>query len=95
MDGYRVHAAKVQALPIAATGRIGPVALDASQLWTLVIQPALAEIEVWSEAAEKLVLGKAIVQSQLSFIEQLGTCPAMGLWQIEPDTHRDVYDDFL
>ena len=63
MNGYRAHAAKAQASHTIATGRIGPVALDASQLRTLVIQPALSEIELWSEAAEELVLGTAIVES--------------------------------
>ena len=95
MNGYRVHAAKAQASHTVATGKIGPVALDAKQLRELVISPALMEIEIWSEAAEELVLGTAIVESRLSFIKQLGTGPALGLWQIEPDTHRDVYDNFL
>jgi len=71
------------------------VALDARQLRKLVIRPALLEIELWSEAAEELVLGTAIVESRLSFIKQLGSGPALGLWQIEPDTHRDVYENFL
>jgi hypothetical protein len=71
------------------------VALDARQLRKLVIRPALLEIELWSEAAEQLVLGTAIVESRLSFIKQLGSGPASGLWQIEPDTHRDVYENFL
>ena len=71
------------------------MALDAKQLRELVIRPALMEIELWSEAAEELVLGTAIVESRLSFIKQLGSGPALGLWQIEPDTHRDVYRNFL
>ena len=71
------------------------MALDAKQLRELVIRPALMEIELWSEAAEELVLGTAIVESRLSFIKQLGSGPALGLWQIEPDAHRDVYRNFL
>ena len=63
MNGYRVHAAKAQASHTVATGRTGPVALDAKQLRELVIRPALMEIELWSEAAEELVLGTAIVES--------------------------------
>ena len=71
------------------------MALDAKQLRELVNKPALLEIELWSEAAEELVLGTAIVESRLSFIKQLGSGPTSGLWQIEPDTHRDVYENFL
>lgn len=69
--------------------------IDPKQLRDLVIKPALIEIELYSEAAEQLVLGTAIVESKLSYIKQLGTGPALGLWQIEPDTHTDVYDNFL
>ena len=71
------------------------MALDTSQHQTLVIQRALSEIELWSPAAKELVLGPAIVESRLSFIKQLGTGPALGLWQIESDTHRDVYENSL
>ena len=71
------------------------MALNASQLRELVIKPALSEIELWSPAAQELVLGTAIVESRLSFIKQLGSGPAFGLWQIEPDTHRDVYQNVL
>ena len=58
------------------------MALDAKQLRELVIRPALMEIELWSEAAEELVLGTAIVESRLSFIKQLGSGPAFGLWPL-------------
>ena len=73
MNGYRVQDVRGQESHTVATGRTGPVALDASQLRKLVIQPALSEIELWSPAAEELVLGTAIVESQLAFIKQLGT----------------------
>ena len=49
------------------------LSLDAKQLRELVVKPALFEIELWSEAAEELVLGTAIVESRLSFIKQLGS----------------------
>ena len=80
---------------LAFTTRATTMALDAKQLRELVIKPASLEIELWSEAAEELVLGTAIVESRLLFIKQLGSGLALGLWQIEPDTHRDVYQNFL
>ena len=57
--------------------------------------PKSGQVPAANPAAEELVLGTAIVESRLSFIQQLGSGPALGLWQIEPDTHRDVYDNFL
>ena len=86
MNGLLAQLATGLAFIIRATTR----ALDARQLPELVIKPALLEIELWSEAAEELVLDTVIVESRLSFIKQLGSGPALGLWQIEPDTHRDV-----
>ena len=76
MNGYRVQDVRGPASHTVATGKIGPVALDAKQLRELVIRPALLEIELCSEAAEQPVFGTAIVESRLSFIKQFGTGPA-------------------
>lgn len=50
---------------------------------------------MWSEDAEQLVLGTAAVESRLKFIRQVGGGPALGLWQIEPDTYDDYWDSYL
>ena len=52
------------------------MALDAKQLRELVIRPALMEIELWSEAAEELVLGTAIVES-VPFASNMFQLPCM------------------
>ena len=43
-----------------------------------------------SEAAENLVLGTAIQESNLTHLIQLGGGPALGLYQMEPATHDDL-----
>ena len=40
-----------------------------------------------SAAAKKLMLGTALVESNLVFLHQIGGGPARGLWQMEPATH--------
>ena len=50
---------------------------------------------MWSEAAGELVLGTAIVESNLTYLKQHGEGPALGLWQVEPATHEDLYANYL
>ena len=71
------------------------MSLDATQLRQMVIKPALEKLGLWSTAAEELVLGTAIVESALIYIRQHGAGPALGLWQVETDTHDDLYANYL
>lgn len=65
--------------------------LDLDQLRTLIVQPTLEALGLWSPVSENLVLGTAITESRLKYIKQLGTGPALGLWQMEPFTHNDIW----
>ena len=67
----------------------------ASQILSLVIRPSLSKINLWSPSAEELVLGTAIVESDLTYLRQWGDGPALGLWQVEPSTQSDLYTNFL
>lgn len=69
--------------------------LDARHIRELVVRPALQAIDLWSPAAEDLVLGTGLVESRFMFLRQLGGGPALGLWQMEPATHDDVWRNFL
>lgn len=71
--------------------------IDARQLLELAVRPALRALGPrWSTvAAEQLVLGTAAQESGLVYLRQLGTGPALGLWQMEPATFRWLRDGFL
>ena len=69
--------------------------LDIAQFRSLIIRPALEAIDLHSEAAEELVLGTALQESNLKYLKQLGNGPAIGLWQMEPSTHADIWTNFL
>lgn len=69
--------------------------LDKTQFRELVIRPTLRLLDLWSPAAEQLVLGTALVESRLTYVRQLGGGPALGLYQCEPATLHDIIRNYL
>lgn len=62
----------------------------------VVIRPALKKLGLWSESAENLLLGTAAQESQMGrYLRQIGGGPAIGIYQCEPATHQDVWDNYL
>ncbi|HET9149524.1 MAG TPA: hypothetical protein VFO61_03500 [Alphaproteobacteria bacterium] len=73
---------------------IDALGLDPVQFRASVVRPTLKAIGLWSESAEALVLGTAIHESGLRWLAQAGG-PALGLYQIEPATHKDIWENYL
>ena len=71
------------------------MSLDPGQVRMYVVRPVLQAIGAWSQPAEDLVMGTAAQESRLQFIRQLGGGPALGLWQMEPATHDDIWRHYL
>ena|SRR3990167_3136972 len=69
--------------------------IDAKQLRTLIIRPVLEHLGMWSPVAENLVAGTAAQESHLQYLKQFGKGPAIGLWQMEPATHDDLWKNYL
>lgn len=60
-----------------------------------VVRPVLKLLDLPSpEVAERLVMGTAAQESRFRYLEQLGGGPALGLWQMEPATFRDLWERF-
>ena len=71
------------------------VVMETSHLREYVIRPTLEYLGLWSESAENLLLGTAAQESHMGkYLVQLGG-PALGIYQIEPATHTDVYESYL
>ena len=68
--------------------------LNIQQFRDEIVRPTLKEIGLWSKSAERLVIGTALTESGLEYIKQIGG-PALGLYQCEPKTHKDIWDNFL
>lgn len=60
-----------------------------------VVRPALQSAGIWSEAREQIVLGTGAVESAYKYVKQIGPGPALGWWQCEPATHRDMWENWI
>lgn len=69
--------------------------MDAKQLRDYVIRPTLKYLGLHSQSAEQLVLGTIFQESRGEYIKQLGDGPALGLAQMEPATHDDIWFNYL
>lgn len=70
--------------------------MDEKQLLEHVIIPTLTKIQSNSnESAQVLLLGTAMVESRLVYLHQIGGGPALGIYQMEPATIVDIWDNYL
>lgn len=61
-----------------------------------IIRPALQYLEMESDAAVNLLLGTCAQESEMGrHVRQIGGGPAIGIYQIEPKTHDDVFYNYL
>lgn len=63
-----------------------------------IVTPTLQYLDVeipYSIEAEQLVLGTCQVESALAYLKQMGDGPTLGVCQMEPATHNDIWQNFL
>ncbi|WP_444935259.1 hypothetical protein ACJJIW_11820 [Microbulbifer sp. JMSA004] len=60
-----------------------------------VIRPTLKHLRAWSQGMENLLLGTAAQESQLGFHLKQGRRHGLGIYQIQPHTHREIWDQYL
>jgi len=69
--------------------------INADQLREYVIKPVLIEYELHSDDAEELIIGTSAVESNCGeYLHQIGGS-AIGIYQMEPNTHFDIWNNFL
>ncbi|WP_137169381.1 hypothetical protein [Marinomonas sp. FW-1] len=71
------------------------MSLNLEQLREYVVLPTLSNLGMYSEAAEQLVMGTITQESRATHLKQLGKGPALGLIQMEPATHADLWRNFI
>jgi len=72
--------------------------IDEKQFKECIIIPTLQHLDPiipYSEAAVELLMGTAMVESGLTYLRQLGWGPALGVYQMEPATHDDIWENYL
>ena len=66
--------------------------IDRHQLDRDIIEPVLSRLHAASPAARALLLGTAAQESAMGrYIRQLRGGPALGIFQMEPATHDDIW----
>lgn len=69
--------------------------IDIKQLDKYVVSPVLDTLGLNSLAARQLIIGTAMAESRLEYLHQLGGGPALGIYQMEPNTHDDIWEHYL
>lgn len=69
--------------------------MDIRQFRDYIVVPALDRINAYSRAAEQLLIGTALTESTLFFLQQNGKGPARGFFQMEPATHDDLWANYI
>lgn len=59
-----------------------------------IIKDTLRHLNIYCIKGEILLLGTAVIESNLTYTRQIGG-PALGLYQCEPNTHNDIWDNYL
>lgn len=61
-----------------------------------IVSQTLTEIGLYSEDALNLIMGTAAQESAFgTYIKQLGSGPALGIFQMEPNTFNDIIENYL
>lgn len=69
--------------------------INVQQLRELIIRPALRDLVMYSEDAEELLVFTCAVESNGgSFLKQIQG-PALGIYQMEPETYNDIWQNYL
>lgn len=69
--------------------------INVEQLREYVIRPALKAMSLHDKNAEELILATAAHESLMGYYLKQVDGPALGLYQMEPKTHYDIYENFL
>jgi len=60
-----------------------------------IVRPTLKRLELWTPAAEALLVGTAIQESDLGSHMRLKHHRRLGIFQIDPLTHIAIWDNYL
>jgi hypothetical protein len=69
--------------------------LNHKQLSELIIKPALEDLQLYSQDAVQLLLFTCAVESDGgTYLKQLQG-PALGIYQMEPNTYNDIWQNYI
>lgn len=69
--------------------------ISSQELLHHIIRPTLCTMDLGSESSENLLLGTAAHESYMGYYLTQQGGPALGIYQIEPATHYDLWHNYL
>lgn len=68
---------------------------DCQQFRTYIIEPVLSRLQLYSKDAEELLVFTCAAETNggQSFVQDAG--PALGIYQCEPNTHTDIWINYI
>ncbi len=69
--------------------------LDCSQFRSLIIEPVLSKLRLYSKGAEELLVFTCAAESLGGTLLQQIKGPALGIYQMEPNTYTDIWSNFI
>ena len=69
--------------------------INAAQLRELIIKPALIDLVMYSEDAEELLMFTCAVESDGGHYLKQIKGPALGIYQMEPETYNDLWQNYI
>lgn len=69
--------------------------LDCSQFRSLIIEPVLSKLKVYSKSAEELLVFTCAAESLGGTLLQQVKGPALGIFQMEPNTYTDIWVNYI
>ena len=71
------------------------MSIEVVHLREYVVRPALKRVGLWSPEAEDLLILTAAVESGMGYSLVQHRGPALGIFQMEPRTHGDIWENYL
>jgi hypothetical protein len=69
--------------------------LDCSQFRSLIVEPVLSKLRLYSKNAEEILVFTCAAESLGGTLLQQVKGPALGIYQIEPNTYTDIWVNYI
>lgn len=69
--------------------------LDCSQFRSLIIEPVLSKLQIYSKDAEEILVFTCAAESLGGTYLHQVKGPALGIYQMEPNTYTDIWINFI
>ena len=69
--------------------------IDCSQFRSLIVEPVLSKLKLYSKAAEEILVFTCAVESLGGYYLSDIKGTALGIYQMQPDTYTDIWSNYI